>query len=67
MVLKKIKVIGSSSESWEKAALDAVEQAEQSVDEIKWVEVESKGIELATVDEPQFQTEVELAFEVKDE
>ncbi len=66
MVLKKIQVIGSSTESWEEAALDAVDQASQSVDEIKWVEVESKGIELATTDAPEYQTEVEIAFEIKD-
>lgn len=67
MVLKKITVIGSSTESWEQAALDAVEQAQQSVENVKWVEVEGRGIELATTDEPEFQTEVQIAFEVLDE
>ena len=67
MVLKKINVIGSSTESWEQAALDAVDQTQQSVENVKWVEVEGRGIELATTDEPEFQTEVQIAFEVKEE
>jgi len=43
----------------------AVERAETTLENVKWVEVQSKGIEIASVDEPEFQTEVEIAFEVE--
>ncbi len=65
MVYKKVNLTGSSTESWEDAAMQAVERAETTLENVKWVEVQNKGIELATVDEPQYQTEVEIAFEVE--
>ncbi|MDY7081969.1 MAG: dodecin [Halobacteria archaeon] len=64
MVFKKIRIIGTSTESWEDAALNAVDRAEATIENIKWTSVESQGIELATTDEPQYQTEVEIAFEL---
>jgi len=65
MVYKKVNLTGSSTESWEEAAMRAVERAETTLENVKWVEVQSKGIEIASVDEPEFQTEVEIAFEVE--
>ncbi|MDY6774885.1 MAG: dodecin [Halobacteria archaeon] len=66
MVFKKITVIGSSSESWEDAAMDAVERAEATLHDIHWVEVESQGMEIARADDPEYQTEVTIAFELED-
>ncbi|MFP4631873.1 MAG: dodecin domain-containing protein [Halobacteriota archaeon] len=66
MVHKKITVIGSSTDSWEQAALDAVDRVDATVENIKWVEVTGRGIELATTEEPEFQTEVEVAFLVEE-
>lgn len=65
MVYKKVNLIGTSTESWEDAAMDALDRAETTLDDIKWVDVVSQGVELASVDEPEFQTEVRVAFEVK--
>ncbi|MDZ7688026.1 MAG: dodecin [Halobacteriales archaeon] len=65
MVYKKVNLTGSSTESWEDAAMQAVERAETTLENVKWVEVQSKGIEIASADEPEFQTEVEIAFEVE--
>jgi len=65
MVYKKVNLTGSSTESWEDAAMEAVDRAETTLENVKWVEVQGKGIELANVDEPEYQTEVEIAFEVE--
>ena len=65
MVYKKVNLTGSSTESWEDAAMQAVDRAETTLENVRWVEVQSKGIELASVDEPEYQTEVEIAFEVE--
>jgi flavin-binding protein dodecin len=65
MVYKKVNLTGSSTESWEDAAMQAVERAETTLENVKWVEVQGRGIELASVDEPEFQTEVEVAFELE--
>lgn len=65
MVYKKVNLTGSSTESWEEAAMQAVERAETTLENVKWVEVQNKGIEIASVDEPEYQTEVEIAFEVE--
>lgn len=65
MVYKKVNLTGSSTESWEDAAMEAVDRAETTLENVKWVEVQNKGIELASTDEPEYQTEVEVAFEVE--
>lgn len=65
MVYKKVNLTGSSTESWEDAAMQAVDRAETTLENVKWVEVKGRGIELASVDEPEYQTEVEIAFEVE--
>ncbi len=50
MVFKKITLIGTSSESFDKAADDAIERAEATLDNLKWVEVEELGVEIASVE-----------------
>jgi len=65
MVYKKVNLTGGSTESWEDAAMNAVDRAETTLENVKWVEVKNKGIELASVNEPEYQTEVEIAFEVE--
>jgi flavin-binding protein dodecin len=65
MVYKKVNLTGSSTESWEDAAMEAVDRAEATLENVKWVEVQGSGIELASVEEPEYQTEVEIAFEVE--
>lgn len=66
MVYKKITLIGSSSESFDDAVDDAVDRAEDTLENVKWVEVEEFGVEVASVDGRQYQAEVEVAFELAD-
>ena len=64
MVHKKITLIGQSSESFDDAVDDALDRAEQTLENVKWAEVEDLGVEIATVEDRAYQAEVEVAFEL---
>jgi len=64
MVHKKVTLIGKSSESFEGAVDDAIERAEATLENVHWIEVEELGVELATVENREYQAEVEVAFEL---
>jgi flavin-binding protein dodecin len=66
MVFKKITLIGSSPESFDDAVDDAVERAEDTLQNVHWVEVEEMGVEIASVEDREYQAEVEVAFELED-
>ena len=66
MVFKKITLIGTSEESFDAAADDAIDRAEATLENIKWVEVDSFGVELASVPDREYQAEVTVAFELED-
>jgi hypothetical protein len=62
MVYKKITLIGSSSESFDDAVDNAVDRAEETLENVHWVEVESQGVEVASVEGREYQATVEVAF-----
>lgn len=64
MVFKKIRLIGTSSESFDHAVDDAVDRAEDTLENVKWVEVEEFGVEIAAVEGREYQAEVTVAFQV---
>jgi len=66
MVFKKITLIGTSSDSFEAAVDDAVDRAEDTLENLHWVEVDEMGVEIASVDDRQYQAEVTVAFELED-
>jgi len=66
MVFKKITLIGSSSESFDDAVDDAIDRAVDTLENVHWVEVEEMGVEIASVDNREYQAEVEVAFELED-
>ncbi|USZ68063.1 dodecin family protein [Halorussus salilacus] len=66
MVFKKITLIGTSPESFDEAADDAIDRAEATLDNIKWVEVDELGVELASVEDREYQAEVTVAFELEE-
>ncbi|MFB6133611.1 MAG: dodecin [Halanaeroarchaeum sp.] len=63
MVYKKIKLRGTSSESFEAATDDALDRAEETLDQVKWAEVLEQGVELAG-EGREYQVELEVAFEL---
>jgi hypothetical protein len=65
MVYKKITLIGRSNESFEDAVDDAVSRAEQTLSNLMWVSVVNQAVELEGT-RREYQTEVEVAFELED-
>ncbi|MDR9380749.1 MAG: dodecin [Natronomonas sp.] len=65
MVFKKITLIGTSDESFDAAADDALDRAEDTLDNIYWAEVTEFGVELAAVEGREYQAELEVAFELE--
>lgn len=66
MVYKKVTLIGRSTEGFEAAIEDAIDRATETLNGVSWVEVQSQGVEIASVDEPEYQAEVEVAFELQE-
>lgn len=65
MVFKKVRLIGRSNESFEDAVDDAVNRAEQTLDNLMWASVENQAVELDQA-EREYQAEVEVAFELQE-
>jgi len=66
MVFKKITLIGTSPNSFDAAADDAIERAEETLDNLMWVEVDELGVEIASAEGREYQAEVTVAFELED-
>lgn len=66
MVFKKITLIGTSSESFDAAADDAIDRAEDTLNNVHWVEVDELGVEVASVEDREYQAEVTVAFELEE-
>ena len=66
MVFKKITLIGTSTESFDDAADDAIDRAEDTLQNLYWIEVDELGVELASVEDRQYQAEVTVAFELEE-
>lgn len=66
MVYKKITLIGKSTDSFDDAADDAIDRAQDTLENVYWVEVKEFGVELASTPEREYQAEVEVAFELED-
>ncbi len=67
MVYKKITLIGRSNESFDAAVDDAVDRAQATLDNVHWVEVQEMGVEIASVENREYQAEVEVAFQLENE
>ena len=67
MVYKKITLIGRSDESFDAAADDAIDRAEETLDDVKWATVEEFGVEIAQAEGREYQAEVEVAFELQND
>ena len=62
--VKVIKVLGTSTESWEDAAQEALTQASETVEDIHGIEIQdmTANVENGTISE--YKTTVEIAFPV---
>ena len=66
MVYKKVTLIGRSTESFDDATDDAIDRAQETLENVHWVEVDELGVEIATAETRAYQAEVTVAFEVSD-
>ncbi|MEZ3114460.1 dodecin [Halobaculum sp. MBLA0147] len=66
MVFKKITLIGRSTESFDDAADDAIDRAEETLQNVHWVEVDEMGVEVASAENREYQAEVTVAFELEE-
>jgi flavin-binding protein dodecin len=66
MVFKKIDLIGTSPESFDDAVDDAVDRAEATLDNVYWLEVDQLAVEIASVENREYQAEVQVAFELEE-
>lgn len=62
--VKIIKVLGTSTESWEDAAQEAVAQATESVEGISGIEVEDWTAKVEDGHITEYKTTVNIAFPV---
>jgi len=65
MVFKKVTLIGTSEESFDAAADDAIDRAESTLENVYWAEVAEFGVEIKGAPEREYQAEVEVAFELE--
>lgn len=61
---KEVIVTATSPESWEDAAMRAVERTEATVENLQWAVVQDQSIQIDSEADPQFRTKVKIGFEV---
>ena len=66
MVFKKVTLIGTSEESFDAAADDAIDRAQATLENVYWIEVDELGVELKHADDREYQAEVTAAFELEE-
>jgi flavin-binding protein dodecin len=65
-VHKEVIVTATSGDSWEQAALNAVDRTDATVEKIQWAVVQDQSIQLESTADPQFKTKVKIGFEVEE-
>lgn len=64
--VKVIELVGSSTNSWEDAAQNALDDANESLENINGIEIESQTADVEGGQIDQYKTTVHVAFELKD-
>ena len=65
-VYKFIELVGTSTESWEKAAAAAVERASQTLRDIRIAEVEELDMHIEDGKVTTYRAKVKLSFKIQD-
>ena len=66
-VYKIITLVGSSTESWEKAAATAIKQASKTLRDLRIAEVEQLDLQLENGKIMAYRAKVKISFKVHDE
>ena len=64
-VYKVVELVGSSSESWEKAAIAAVQRASTTLRDLRIAEVAGMDMHLKDGKVESYRTRVKVSFKVK--
>ena len=65
-VYKVIEIVGTSENSWEEAANNAVERASQSLEDLRVAEVTSQDLKIENGEVVAYRTKVSVSFKFKD-
>jgi hypothetical protein len=65
--VKVVKVLGTSPESWNDAADEAVREASQTIDDIRGIEIEDQTAKVEDGEVTEYRATVEVAFPVHEE
>ena len=65
-IYKVIEIVGTSENSWEEAAKIAVEQASQSLEDLRVAEVTSQDLKIENGEVVAYRTKVSVSFKFKD-
>lgn len=65
-VYKVIELVGTSTESWEKAATNAVDRASKSLRDLRIAEVTSQDLVVEDGKVKAFRTKLSLSFKFED-
>ena len=66
-VYKIVELVGTSAESWEKAASAAVERAAESIRELRIAEVVEQDLQVQDGKVVAFRAKVKLSFKYEDD
>ncbi|HTH05278.1 MAG TPA: dodecin family protein [Ilumatobacteraceae bacterium] len=66
-VYKVVEIIGTSNESWEGAALAAVNKARETIRQLRVAEVLEQDLDLAEDGGVTFRTKLRVSFKYEDE
>ena len=65
-IYKVIEIVGTSENSWEDAARNAVERASQSLEDLRVAEVTSQDMKIEDGEVVAYRTKVSVSFKFKD-
>ncbi len=66
-IYKVIEIVGTSENSWEEAAKNAVEKASQSLEDLRVAEVVSEDLKIENGKVVAYRTRVSISFKFKEE
>jgi len=66
-VYKVIEIIGTSEQSWEEAAKNAVERASNTLEDLRIAEVTAQDLKIEDGKVVEYRTKVSLSFKFKED
>lgn len=64
--VKVIELVGNSSDSWEDAAQNALDDANETLEHISGIEIKSQTADVENGQIDQYRTTVDVAFELEE-